>query len=333
MDSATRTVAIVLAQTIVDAPKNGAISRAAAISAPRVDTPTEKTTRYRRRWAAPRPARAGAAGAPGGQGGHDGSRDDSVAREHRNFRPAALLSAGDRGVMIGVPLSGGEERRMKRLALLVAMGGLALTLSSCYFNEARKAKEAGGPVPWWCTATEEIPVTSGPAVGNVDWYAGTHKAPLNWDDCIEHVAAFDGGKQFAEQWGTRGAAEAAGFREMTNYIPGMGTHHARGGVTAEMLAPAPTSTARTRSWTTRGSTARSTRRRRRCCSSGATVGRQARRLRLLRPHDDRSPAGGLRRQQRLVAPPSVDLLPQVRRRDDRVQRDRRLAAPRRTAST
>ena len=39
IDSATSTVAIVLAHTMVDAPKNGASSRAAAISAPRVDTP------------------------------------------------------------------------------------------------------------------------------------------------------------------------------------------------------------------------------------------------------------------------------------------------------
>jgi hypothetical protein len=127
---------------------------------------------------------------------------------------------------------------MRRLPLLLAMGGLALTLSSCYFNEARKAQEAGGPVPWWCTATEEIPVTSGPAVGTVDWYAGTHKGPLNWDDCINMSLAFDGGKQFAERYPTRGSAESAGFREMTNYIPGMGTHHARGGITAQMLASA-----------------------------------------------------------------------------------------------
>src|ERR687893_2162219 len=44
MLSATRTIAIVFAQTIVEAPKNGAISRAAAISAPSVDVPTTNTS-------------------------------------------------------------------------------------------------------------------------------------------------------------------------------------------------------------------------------------------------------------------------------------------------
>ena len=67
----------------------------------------------------------------------------------------------------------------------------------------------GGPVPWWCTSTEEIPVTAGPAAGNVDWYAGTHKAPLAWDDCVAMSAQFDRAKGFAEKWPTRGSAEAA----------------------------------------------------------------------------------------------------------------------------
>src|SRR3954447_18850582 len=43
MESATSTTAIVFAHTIVEAPKNGAINRAAAISAPSVDAATTKT--------------------------------------------------------------------------------------------------------------------------------------------------------------------------------------------------------------------------------------------------------------------------------------------------
>ena len=43
MESATSTIAIVLAQTIVEAPNHGASSRAAAISAPRLDAPTTNT--------------------------------------------------------------------------------------------------------------------------------------------------------------------------------------------------------------------------------------------------------------------------------------------------
>src|SRR4029079_7153190 len=49
IESATRTVAMVFAHTIVDAPKNGAMSLAAAISDPRVETPTVKTMARSRR--------------------------------------------------------------------------------------------------------------------------------------------------------------------------------------------------------------------------------------------------------------------------------------------
>ena len=46
---------------------------------------------------------------------------------------------------------------------------------------------------------------------------------------------FDQAKRYAERWLTRGAGEAAGFREITGYIPGMGTHHVRGGITPQLL--------------------------------------------------------------------------------------------------
>src|SRR5215203_2785882 len=47
MESATSTIAIVFAHTIVESPKNGAISRAAAISAPSVEVPTTNTSSSR----------------------------------------------------------------------------------------------------------------------------------------------------------------------------------------------------------------------------------------------------------------------------------------------
>ena len=112
-----------------------------------------------------------------------------------------------------------------------------MAASSCvYFKAAVDAETAGQPVPWWCTATEEFPVTDGPAVGTVNWYAGTHKAPLSWADCKGMSAQFDLARAYALQWPTRGVAEAAGWREVTGYIPGMGTHHVRGGITPAMLA-------------------------------------------------------------------------------------------------
>ena len=49
-------------------------------------------------------------------------------------------------------------------------------------------------------------------MGTVDWYAGTHKAPLSWDDCVALSAKFDAAKAYAEQWPTEGPAEADGWR-------------------------------------------------------------------------------------------------------------------------
>lgn len=67
--------------------------------------------------------------------------------------------------------------RNARLVALVLAATLA-TSSCAYFNAVVTAQDAGGPRPWWCDGTEEIPVTEGPAAGTVDWYAGTHKDPI-----------------------------------------------------------------------------------------------------------------------------------------------------------
>lgn len=113
---------------------------------------------------------------------------------------------------------------------------LPLALSSCTLQQAAMVVHAKGePVPWWCNSTEEIPVTTGPAVGNVDYYAGTHKAPLGWDECLATSAHFDAAKDYALKWPTAGAAEADGFYKATPYVSGMGTHHIKGGLTPAML--------------------------------------------------------------------------------------------------
>jgi hypothetical protein len=130
----------------------------------------------------------------------------------------------------------GRSRFVRRFSVCAALVALALTASSCaYYQGAIKARDAGGAVPWWCTSTEEIPVTTGPAVGTTDWYAGTHKAPLSWNDCVSLSAQFDVAKKYAEQWPVEGPAEADGWNEATPYVPGMGTHHIRGGLTPAML--------------------------------------------------------------------------------------------------
>jgi hypothetical protein len=110
-------------------------------------------------------------------------------------------------------------------------------LTSCtYYQRAVDTQNANGPTPWWCKGSEEIPVNQGPAMGSVDYYAGTHKTPLTWDQCKAISAQFDIARAYALQWPTEGAAEADGWQMATGYIPGMGTHHVRGGITAAMLA-------------------------------------------------------------------------------------------------
>ena len=213
--------------------------------------------------------------------------------------------------------------RLRKLSFVAALVAFSLTLASCsYYQGALKARSAGGPVPWWCTSTEEIPVTAGPAAGNVDWYAGTHKAPLAWDDCLTMSAQFDRAKGFAERWPTRGSAEADGFREVTSYIPGMGTHHVKGGITKAMLAD-PSFNRRTRSSTTSGSTTSSTPPSPRSSSSTGT--RSGESSWASTTTCARTPAVRRRlpREHRLVASPSLDLPSQVRRGDDRVQHQRR----------
>ena len=166
-------------------------------------------------------------------------------------------------------------------------------------------KSAGQPVPWWCTSTEEIPVTDGPAVGTVDYYAGTHKAPLSWDDCKTMSAQFDLAKDYADAVADRGRGRGRRLAEATAYVPGMGTHHIRGGITPAMLAD-PSFNRQTRSSTPPASTTCSTPTKPEVLQfdgNGPTaklVGFDY----YVRTATGRPPAG-FAGQQRLVAPPPV----------------------------
>lgn len=124
----------------------------------------------------------------------------------------------------------------RRGPLLVLLAVSVMVLGSCrYTTMAQSARDKGQALPWWCDPKEEIPVTDGPAAGTVDWYAGTHKAPLSWDQCIALSEQLDAARDWATQWPTAGAAEADGWARITPFIPGMGTHHIRGGVTPAAL--------------------------------------------------------------------------------------------------
>ena len=112
--------------------------------------------------------------------------------------------------------------------------------------------------------------------------------------------------------------------EVTGYIPGMGTHHVRGGMTPAMMAdpsfdrldPILDSVGLDDVFQPANP---------RCSSSTARGRRQARRVRLLRPHPTGLPPR-VPREQRLVAPPPDDLPPHDRRRDGRLQHRQRECA-------
>ena len=70
----------------------------------------------------------------------------------------------------------------------------------------------------------------------VDYYAGTHKAPLPSTQCKSVSLQLDLARAYALKWPTAGAAVAAGWRMATPYVPGMGTHHILGGITPATLA-------------------------------------------------------------------------------------------------
>jgi hypothetical protein len=129
------------------------------------------------------------------------------------------------------------ERSMSRWRLIAGIVAATALLGGCtLLQQANFLQNNGSGVPWWCAPTEEIPVTTGPAVGSVDYYAGTHKSPIPWADCKTMSGQMDAAKAYAQQWPTEGAAEADGWRMATPYVPGMGTHHIRGGITPAMLA-------------------------------------------------------------------------------------------------
>jgi hypothetical protein len=126
---------------------------------------------------------------------------------------------------------------MKRARLAAVVTILILVTTSCRFiNLSQQAEANGDAKPWWCNPTESsIRVNDGPASGTVDWYAGVQKAPLTWAQCHQLSGWLDEAAEYAQQWPTLGEAEADGWRMVTPYFQGMGTHHVRGGVTPQML--------------------------------------------------------------------------------------------------
>lgn len=129
----------------------------------------------------------------------------------------------------------GTVRMSARVLRSVAVAATAaLALSGCFEATARHTQETAPHTrPWWCHS-EMMPGEHG-----ADWYMdrGIMKGDLSWDDCLEVSKDFDAALAYAQQWPTRGEAEAAGWSAQANYAEGMGTHHAFGSPLASTFTP------------------------------------------------------------------------------------------------
>jgi hypothetical protein len=124
---------------------------------------------------------------------------------------------------------------LRRIRLVAVCALMAVVASSCFYLDAVIAENETEPVPWFCNPTAFNTVVN-PAMGTVDWYAGITRAPLSYSDCKTLGAQLDLAQAFANQFPTRGDAEAAGYFETFERIPGMGTHHGLGVLTAADFA-------------------------------------------------------------------------------------------------
>ncbi len=125
--------------------------------------------------------------------------------------------------------------RTLRLGATAAALVIVLVASGCdYSTQARQARAAGDPQPWFCAPTAPNSVT-GIGMGTVDFYAGQLRKNLLWDECEALAGQIDQARAYARQYPTRGVAEAAGFRLAFGFFSGMGTHHSRTPVTEALL--------------------------------------------------------------------------------------------------
>lgn len=109
-----------------------------------------------------------------------------------------------------------------RIAVVAAF---ALAVGGCFRPLAIRHQQTNPDTrPWWCHSM------GGEGTHGSEYYTnlGISKGMLDWDDCIELSGYLDDALAYAQQWPTRGEAEADGWTPIVNYAAGMGTHHVRG---------------------------------------------------------------------------------------------------------
>ncbi|MDZ7733292.1 MAG: hypothetical protein U5R31_09390 [Acidimicrobiia bacterium] len=120
-----------------------------------------------------------------------------------------------------------RRRGIMRHARLLAIAAVAmLVATSCnnFFQETAEEHQQSSPDtrPWWCHSADH---GGGHDGHGAEHYEGVEKGMLSWSDCLALSGQLDDVLEWANQWPTRGDAEAAGFYPAVNYATGMGTHH------------------------------------------------------------------------------------------------------------
>jgi hypothetical protein len=109
----------------------------------------------------------------------------------------------------------------------VLVAGMSLLLSGCYTQMARDHRETSATTrPWFCNAAGDGTPIGGHGNGNHvhEIYQGMTKGPLGWAECRHLANQFDALLAAMDGLDTRGEAEAQGYREVAEYIAGLGTH-------------------------------------------------------------------------------------------------------------
>jgi hypothetical protein len=107
---------------------------------------------------------------------------------------------------------------------------LSIWLSGCYTQMARDHQAASPDTrPYFCNAVGDGTPPGGHGNGNHvhPIYQGMTKGPLSWADCLVLSNQMDVALAAVQGLETRAASEAAGWRELAEYIPGLGTHHSK----------------------------------------------------------------------------------------------------------
>jgi hypothetical protein len=105
-----------------------------------------------------------------------------------------------------------------------------ILLSGCFYSYADEVQHASPDQrPWFCNSIGNGTPLSGHGNGSHvhPIYEGKTKGPLSWDDCIALSHQLDHTLTAVRGLDTKAKGEAAGWRQLAAYIPGLGTHHAR----------------------------------------------------------------------------------------------------------